>query len=422
MTLGQRIQELRKQAGLSQEGLGEALGVSRQAVSKWEGDNGIPELDTLIAMSKLFGVTIGQLLGVEEPEEAPEAPAEGLDEERVEAILRRYVEESEGRQNRTRGPGRTWAALAGCALAALFIVVFVQIGGMKNTIRNLEDQLSFLELSLVNVRSEISGLAGDIREEISGALEESDEIISSFDHEVTGFDPEGGTVDLRLGATLKNYTAGSMAQFVLSWETVDGAKGQTVSEPVAGPDFGAVVTLPMNYRTDVSVRVILPDGSMREQVVGPIHSGMHPDDFVLETTHIFGTLLLEREGSAWGGGVALTTARGEYIELAIRGNSNGMVWPVAASVKYEITAGPVGDKSEETFDLVITEEKEGVWRLERPSDQGEYWTVARGVAIRGTLTVTDNYGREFVFCQEGYINPGGTWSSLRSAELVETPK
>ena len=65
MTLGQRIQELRKQNGLSQEGLGEALGVSRQAVSKWEGDNGIPELDTLIAMSRLFGITIGELRGVE---------------------------------------------------------------------------------------------------------------------------------------------------------------------------------------------------------------------------------------------------------------------------------------------------------------------------------------------------------------------
>ena len=69
MTLGQRIQELRKRAGLSQEGLGEALGVTRQAVSKWESDNGIPELDTLIAMSRLFGVTIGQLLGVEEAAE-----------------------------------------------------------------------------------------------------------------------------------------------------------------------------------------------------------------------------------------------------------------------------------------------------------------------------------------------------------------
>ena len=68
MTLGQRIQALRKQRGMSQEALGEVLGVSRQAVSKWEGDNGIPELDTLIAMSRLFDVTVGRLLGVEDPD------------------------------------------------------------------------------------------------------------------------------------------------------------------------------------------------------------------------------------------------------------------------------------------------------------------------------------------------------------------
>ena len=51
MTLGQRIQELRKQRGMSQEALGDALGVSRQAVSKWEGDNGIPELDRLTTIN-----------------------------------------------------------------------------------------------------------------------------------------------------------------------------------------------------------------------------------------------------------------------------------------------------------------------------------------------------------------------------------
>ena len=66
MTLGQRIQELRKGAGLTQEQLAERMGVTRQAVSKWESDGGVPELDTLIAMSRLFHVTIGQLLGVEE--------------------------------------------------------------------------------------------------------------------------------------------------------------------------------------------------------------------------------------------------------------------------------------------------------------------------------------------------------------------
>lgn len=81
MTLGQRIQELRKQKGLSQEGLGELLGVSRQAISRWEMDGAVPEVDKLIAMSKLFGVTLNHLLGVEEPalpaaEPAPRAGGE----------------------------------------------------------------------------------------------------------------------------------------------------------------------------------------------------------------------------------------------------------------------------------------------------------------------------------------------------------
>lgn len=71
MTLGQRIQELRKGLQLSQEELGERMGVSRQAISKWEGDQTIPELDKLIALSKLFGLTLGQLLGVEQPVSAP---------------------------------------------------------------------------------------------------------------------------------------------------------------------------------------------------------------------------------------------------------------------------------------------------------------------------------------------------------------
>ena len=47
MTLGQRIQKGRKEAGLSQEELAEQLGVSRQAVSRWENDNGYPEMEKI---------------------------------------------------------------------------------------------------------------------------------------------------------------------------------------------------------------------------------------------------------------------------------------------------------------------------------------------------------------------------------------
>ena len=72
MTLGQRIQELRKQHNLSQEALGEKLGVSRQAISRWEMDGAVPEIDKLIAMGKLFGVSLNDLLQVETGPAGPE--------------------------------------------------------------------------------------------------------------------------------------------------------------------------------------------------------------------------------------------------------------------------------------------------------------------------------------------------------------
>ena len=50
MTLGERILNYRKRAGMSQEKLAELLGVSRQAVSKWEGDAAQPELDKIVAL------------------------------------------------------------------------------------------------------------------------------------------------------------------------------------------------------------------------------------------------------------------------------------------------------------------------------------------------------------------------------------
>jgi len=62
MTLGQRIQMCRKRRGLSQEQLGEQIGVSRQAVSKWEQDTARPDLDKIVALSQLFELTADELL------------------------------------------------------------------------------------------------------------------------------------------------------------------------------------------------------------------------------------------------------------------------------------------------------------------------------------------------------------------------
>lgn len=59
MTTGGRIAQKRKEQGLSQEALGDRLGVSRQAIYKWESDSALPEIDKLIALSRLFGVSVG---------------------------------------------------------------------------------------------------------------------------------------------------------------------------------------------------------------------------------------------------------------------------------------------------------------------------------------------------------------------------
>ena len=72
MTLGETIRTLRKNAGLSQEALAEKLGVSRQAVSKWENDNGMPETEKLIVMAKLFDTSLDDLIG--EEKSAPTSP------------------------------------------------------------------------------------------------------------------------------------------------------------------------------------------------------------------------------------------------------------------------------------------------------------------------------------------------------------
>lgn len=79
MTLGERICVLRTARGLSQSDLAEALEVSRQSVSKWETDASVPDLDRLVGMSRLFQVSLDQLVLGETGTETPpngEAPAE----------------------------------------------------------------------------------------------------------------------------------------------------------------------------------------------------------------------------------------------------------------------------------------------------------------------------------------------------------
>ena len=69
MKLSKKILYCRKRAGLSQEALAERLGVSRQAVSKWETGEAMPEAGKLAALAAALGVSVDWLLSEDEPEE-----------------------------------------------------------------------------------------------------------------------------------------------------------------------------------------------------------------------------------------------------------------------------------------------------------------------------------------------------------------
>ena len=66
MDFNEKLQELRKQKGLTQEELAEKLYVSRTAISKWESGRGYPNIESLKAIAKFFGVTVDELLSTDE--------------------------------------------------------------------------------------------------------------------------------------------------------------------------------------------------------------------------------------------------------------------------------------------------------------------------------------------------------------------
>ena len=120
MTLGKRIAMLRKNQGLTQEQLGEKLGVSAQAVSKWENDIACPDITMLPLLADVFGVTTDELLGLKP-----------IDSHVV--ILDKEPEEEKGGKPRASlefemGNIGRWGGICCCIMAILICVMLILRG------------------------------------------------------------------------------------------------------------------------------------------------------------------------------------------------------------------------------------------------------------------------------------------------------
>ena len=405
MTLGQRIQELRKQRGMSQEALGDALGVSRQAVSKWEGDNGIPELDTLIAMSRLFEVTVGQLLGVEEATEKKCETANEPEEDKedhVEAVLRRYVEQTTKKDDRPWISRWGWAVSAAIILTTAFLVMFAQLGSLRSTVRLLRSDLSNLQ---VNVSNNQNSLSGQIRSTIYDVLAEEANPLSTYDWDIVDFDLDDQTATLRLSATMKEYAAGSKMQFCAAWQKVDDTEGQTIGDWVDGPNFQSEITLPLNHNTAISIRVEDADGNIKEYVIPtPIHE-LHPDNFHLYARNLITPFAITTKGF----GITSQTAKAEQAYIVIESIFPDFFWPEKAEVTAYVNDVEV---MSEIMTITPSGREKQVFNA---SIKDTYYdlTLENGDTLEIVLVVTDNLGRTQHFTTDSM--------SVQNGELQRKP-
>ena len=90
-----RLYELRKKNGLSQEELADKLGISRQAVSKWERAEASPDTDNLILLAKLYGITLDELLNAED---AKDLAMENQESGKLEEVTENKKEEPKEKQ------------------------------------------------------------------------------------------------------------------------------------------------------------------------------------------------------------------------------------------------------------------------------------------------------------------------------------
>ena len=129
MILADKIISLRKKAGWSQEELAQQLGVTRQSVSKWEGAQSVPDMDKILQMSRLFGVSTDFLL--KDEIEAEEKIGVGEDSQLRRVTMKEAAEYIELR--RTAAPKMAFATFL-CVISPVALIFLAGLSEMKSLV------------------------------------------------------------------------------------------------------------------------------------------------------------------------------------------------------------------------------------------------------------------------------------------------
>lgn len=235
MTTGKRIAQKRKELMLSQEMLGEQLNVSRQSIYKWEADLTLPEVDKLIALSKLFGVSIGWLLGVEQQSKEEQVISESseLSEAQIKMIKEisaQYIQASESiskpkKQNR-------WFILIVLILAILLLQLYLKINDLNQQTQRLSNSMHQVE---TNLEYQMGGLSN----RVETILKEQNNLITNSMTELVAVNLEENLVTISFQFIPTTFKEGMTASIRIENEGLTETHGPLAAQESA---FSGTVT------------------------------------------------------------------------------------------------------------------------------------------------------------------------------------
>lgn len=382
MTVGQRIAQKRKELGLSQEGLGDKLGVSRQAIYKWESDASLPEVEKLVALSRIFSVPVGWLLGEEEqPSSQTDSQSAELTEAQikmVQEIADRYLAAQTARTPQPPVKRRRWPVLVGCGAAvvaaALFLNLFSQLNRVSQDYGNLQNAIS-------NVSYNVDSQIGSITSRVEEILKSQNQLTASYNAEYLSSNLEEGTASFALEAVPKTYVEGMEAVFLA--DCGDGLL-EFLGVLGEGQSFSAEITVPLT--DSITLSVVFVNGERRETQMLDVFTYLLSDTYPYVSCD--GS---ELWGSTESGGVL---RRAQYTFLAVH---EELVSGPCAKIA-DIQVGLFRDRK-----LVARytpceqpESYQGNWEDARFFECTETITLEPGYTYCMAALVTDEYGRQWV--------------------------
>lgn len=388
MSIGTRIMEIRKKNNLSQEAFGDTLGVSRQAISKWEMDASIPDVEKLILMSQLYDVTVGYILGMEESAEdvANASTVSGdLTPEQlkmVEEIVDRYIR---ALPKESSGEGRSWGnvlAVASLVCSAVLLVALIWNSYSLNKyitrveaeqkVLSLEQQ--FLERNITNVESNVSSR---LEEQLKNVLQDVYEVILDHGWEVVDHDIQANTLTLSVYAMTKQYGEDTHGVFVVS----DGFKDTKAEAIRDGNRLSATLVVPRSNFMQISL-LLTTNG-----VTDVTYLGKLDDQFAVKFP-----------GNYVIGGLPL-----EYLpyENGVLGKKD---YHLHMKTDPQLT-GPLGDSPIVKAELIyyVNEERALVYELPVEIKDGQAWwemdfdmeiPLKEGDTIADVICLIDEMGRQ----------------------------